>query len=352
MISSTLVTCWTGKSRLLAFEDTADVNPGLTVHLRKIAAVAHQPPGRCERAQLKDRRDRMADRERREMFGLADEKSVGGDHETCGLQIYQPGEDSIEIAISTGVENLELEPQRASRCLEFAGLDLGDGMHPIDECADGCRRRDQSLQQFQPLRLQLNAHRGHTGEIGTRSIQASDKPECDRINAGDEDDRNGRGRSFGREHSKDVTGLGDYGDLLMDQIGRQRRQPMVLLLRPAILDGDIPTFDKAGFAQALAKGAHPTRVQVGGRTAQVPDHRHRSLLRARRQRPPRRRAAKQRDEFAPPAHSITSSATASTFAGTSRPSALAATTLMTSSYLVGISTGKSPGFVPLRMDAT
>src|SRR5437867_7516596 len=51
-------------------------------------------------------------------------------------------------------------------------------------------------------------------------------------------------------------------------------------------------------------------------------------------------------------HSITSSASASNLSGISRPRALAATTLITSSYLVGISTGKSPGFVPLRMGAT
>jgi hypothetical protein len=37
---------------------------------------------------------------------------------------------------------------------------------------------------------------------------------------------------------------------------------------------------------------------------------------------------------------------------TRRAPNLAATTLMTSSYLVGISTGKSPGFAPLRMGAT
>src|SRR5262245_7943034 len=51
-------------------------------------------------------------------------------------------------------------------------------------------------------------------------------------------------------------------------------------------------------------------------------------------------------------YSITSSASASNLSGISRPRAFAATTLITSSYLVGISTGKSPGFVPLRMDAT
>src|SRR5262245_13229344 len=62
----------------------------------------------------------------------------------------------------------------------------------------------------------------------------------------------------------------------------------------------------------------------------------RHLLRPRRERPRACRTAEQRDELATPDHSITSSARASTFAGTSRPSALAATTLMTSSYLVGI----------------
>src|SRR5262249_1167792 len=54
----------------------------------------------------------------------------------------------------------------------------------------------------------------------------------------------------------------------------------------------------------------------------------------------------------PSHHLITSSARARKRARVSRRGALAATTLITSSYLVGISTGKSPGFVPLRMGAT
>src|SRR6516165_5099037 len=54
------------------------------------------------------------------------------------------------------------------------------------------------------------------------------------------------------------------------------------------------------------------------------------LLRARRERP-RRRAADQRDELATPDHSITSSASASSVAGTSRPRVLAVLRLMTSS---------------------
>ena len=48
-------------------------------------------------------------------------------------------------------------------------------------------------------------------------------------------------------------------------------------------------------------------------------------------------------------HSITSSARASKLGGTSRPSALAVLRLTTSSYLVGVCTGRSAGFSPLRM---
>src|SRR5215475_10448601 len=51
-------------------------------------------------------------------------------------------------------------------------------------------------------------------------------------------------------------------------------------------------------------------------------------------------------------HSITSSATASSDGGTSRPSAFAVLRLMTSSYLVGACTGRSAGFSPLRMRST
>src|SRR5262249_37767240 len=75
------------------------------------------------------------------------------------------------------------------------------------------------------------------------------------------------------------------------------------------------------------------------------------LLRARRERPRGCRAAKQRDELAPP-HSITSSARASTDAGISRPSVLAVLRLIIRSYFVGACTGRSAGLSPFRMRST
>jgi hypothetical protein len=74
------------------------------------------------------------------------------------------------------------------------------------------------------------------------------------------------------------------------------------------------------------------------------------LLRARPERPCRRRA-EQRDELAA-LHSITSSARASTEEGMSRPSVLAVRILTTSSYLIGVCTGRLAGASPLRMRAT
>jgi hypothetical protein len=53
-----------------------------------------------------------------------------------------------------------------------------------------------------------------------------------------------------------------------------------------------------------------------------------------------------------PGHSITAFASASTLSGISRPIAFAVLTLMTSSNLVGCSTGRSAGFAPFAILST
>src|SRR5262249_51220994 len=76
-----------------------------------------------------------------------------------------------------------------------------------------------------------------------------------------------------------------------------------------------------------------------------------ALLRARCEWQRGRRAAEQGDERAP-FHSITSSARSRNEFGIVRPSALAVVRLMTSSNLVGCSTGMSPGLAPRRILST
>src|SRR5262249_47406376 len=109
--------------------------------------------------------------------------------------------------------------------------------------------------------------------------------------------------------------------------------------------------DCAGFVEAFTERGGHARGGIGRPNADEADDRHRWLLRARRERPRRRRAANERDELAA-LHSITSSARASRVGGTSMPSVLAVFKLMTSSYLVGACTGRSAGFSPRRMRST
>src|SRR6516165_6523349 len=114
----------------------------------------------------------------------------------------------------------------------------------------------------------------------------------------------------------------------MNQIGRQCGQLFDFIPGEAIFDRDVLTLDKACVFQALTERGQELRGVAGRPGTHEPDHRHRRLLRARRERP-RRRAAEQRDELAA-LHSITSSAMASSPAGTLSPSALAVLRLMTS----------------------
>src|SRR5215472_535920 len=131
----------------------------------------------------------------------------------------------------------------------------------------------------------------------------------------------------------------------------QRRYRFDIFAIVAKLVGNIAPFD-------ITEVAHPAHeflanlIVVRGSRSDVSDARGLGrLLRTHRERPRCRRAAEQRDER-PTFHSITSSARASSVAGTVRPSVLAVFRLIANSYLVGACTGRSAGFSPLRMRST
>src|SRR5262245_25997326 len=115
------------------------------------------------------------------------------------------------------------------------------------------------------------------------------------------------------------------------------------------LYGHVVSLDVTGFVKPFEKARKDSLVTLGRTGADKTDHRYRRLLRARRERPSCGRAAEQRDELAPPDHSITSSARARSVGGTSRPSARAVTRLMTNSNFVDCMTGRSAGFAPFSI---
>src|SRR6266540_6522169 len=92
----------------------------------------------------------------------------------------------------------------------------------------------------------------------------------------------------------------DHRHLTAYQIGCEVGQSVVLVLRPAILDRHILALDVAGFTNALPECGQIACTISKRRAAEEPDHRWRSLLRARRQRPRCCRSTEQRYEFATP----------------------------------------------------
>src|SRR6478609_5123530 len=131
----------------------------------------------------------------------------------------------------------------------------------------------------------------------------------------------------------------------MDQLCCKLGQSLDPPACKSIFDVDVLPLDVTKITQPLTEGVDFRRGS-GRAVMQETDPRDfRWLLRPCGKRPRRRRAAKQRDELAP-SHSITSSARASSVGGTVRPSILAACWLMTSSYLLDCTTGRSVGFAP------
>src|SRR5262249_60192636 len=127
------------------------------------------------------------------------------------------------------------------------------------------------------------------------------------------------------------SGRYDNSHLALDQISRQFRQSVVLAFSRTVLNRDVLPLRITSFLQALTECTHQVHGAFNRRAPEEPNHRHRRLLRAPRERPCSRRAAEQRDEVAPPNHSITSSARARKDSGIVRPTAFAALTLTTSS---------------------
>ena len=71
-----------------------------------------------------------------------------------------------------------------------------------------------------------------------------------------------------------------------------------MILRPAVFDHDVATIDETCFAQALSKSRNQMDARLERAIMKESNHRHRRLLRPRRERPRGCRAAEQRDELA------------------------------------------------------
>ena len=130
------------------------------------------------------------------------------------------------------------------------------------------------------------------------------------IVASREHDGNRRSRRLGRERCR-VSASYNHGALRRTRSAASAGSRSNPIICPAVFDRYVLALDIALPSFRPRRNAdNRCAERIKRRIPEEADHRHRRLLRARRERPRRRRAAEQRDELAA-LHSITSSARAS-----------------------------------------
>jgi hypothetical protein len=103
-----------------------------------------------------------------------------------------------------------------------------------------------------------------------------------------------------------------------------------VIVRIALLDGDVPSIDKTALLQSLTECFQEMRKWPGRRAAEEADRLVHRLLPERRNRLGDSRARQQSDEFTP-SHSITSSARISRLGAIKNPRVLVSFGLTTNS---------------------
>src|SRR5262249_51860451 len=158
-----------------------------------IRSVAQQTSGRGEITILVDRWHPVADSQCGELFASARKKCIGADDEPARSQLDQLCEDLIKVTFGAGIENMELQPEGASRCLQFRGVGLSKrGIGWVDKQSHDARRGNQLVQQLQPFRRYPHVRIGHARYVATWPIKTGDESELNWVGSHFEDDRNGR----------------------------------------------------------------------------------------------------------------------------------------------------------------
>ena len=156
------------------------------------------------------------------------------------------------------------------------------------------------MQQPQPFGGDIRDEKIDTGRVAARPGKAGDKTQLDRICTDAENDRDRRGRSFGRKRSWITAGNSDNGHVTADEVGHERLQAIVLAVQPVVLHSHVLALDVASFVEGYTER---TSTAYGGflrLSTDDADHRHRRLLRASCEWPRDCRAAEKANELTSP----------------------------------------------------
>jgi len=138
----------------------------------------------------------------------------------------------------------------ASRSL---ASDSAFGLVGVHQRRDHTDVGQEVAQKPQAFRSQFIGQIAHARHVSTRPIETGDQAILDRVAADGEHDRDRCGRRFGDKRSLRGGHAGYDRDLTADEVGCERRQPIVLQLGKAVFDPHIAALDKAGLGETLTE---------------------------------------------------------------------------------------------------
>jgi hypothetical protein len=115
---------------------------------------------------------------------------------------------------------------------------------------------NQVTQDCQLLARNRSGEKADTRDIAVWSTDVGDESRFDRVAASGKDNRYCRGCSFCGKRRRRAPACENNGNLTIDQLGRQGGKPIGTLVRPSIFDGNVLTFEIAGFSEAFTEGRH------------------------------------------------------------------------------------------------
>jgi hypothetical protein len=175
-----------------------------------------------------------------------------GSHEKCACSPpNQVCESGIDFAWTARFEGLNLNPESASRSLQF--LQLLSCLRIVWIYDDGDKRDvwHQLMKQLQSLCFHGDGEQANSRCIAAWAIEGRHRTGLHWIVPHDEDDRDRRSRGLRRRYGRASSDQNDYSYAPIHQLKRLLRKSIVLSLRPTILDCDVATLDVAGFSQPL-----------------------------------------------------------------------------------------------------
>src|SRR5574337_2226370 len=215
-------------------------------------------------------------------------------------------------------------------------------------------RGDGFLEQLQLFGAQVRGEEGEPRDVPAWPRQVPDETGSHGIGNDHHDNGERLRRVLGREGRWRRMRNNDV-NLEAHQFSREVCKPLGLPCSPSVLHREILPLDMAKLTQPLPEGLYSFgRDANGGRPAeQKPDSRDLGrLLRFGGERCGEQAPGQSADERPAADHWISSSARRRSDCGIVRPSALAVLRLITSSNLLGCSTGRSAGLAPLRILST